>query len=432
MLRLARRGQGGAAGAGHRPAAVVHAAGVLLRRHRARDRDAQRASAVRGGGVRARAEQRRRDRGAARAAPGRERAPDRHERPARTRRWSCSSASGPPPASSPWRSCCCPRSATPEPGSTGSGSGATRRSASSPGCRAGPSATSRRTRSRSGSRCSSRTATAATRPSTSPRSRSSSCPHGLFAVSIMTALAPELASRASRGDFDGLRDQFAMGFRLMGLVVHPRRRRSSLVLARPIVNALLDYGSFTARERRRDRGDARLVRDRALLVLRVPLHAARLLRDAGHPDAVPAQLPRERHQHRARVRALPGVRRPGTRALVVDRVHRRDVRRRSARCGSGSAGSRDGASSTRWRACSSRPRVLARARVGRRDGDRLRDAGPGDRRDDRGARRRRRRLPRHAPPAPRRASSACCATPSAAARSGRRATTGVGLSAARP
>ena len=37
----------------------------------------------------------------------------------------------------------------------------------------------------------------------------------------MTALAPELASRASRGDFDGLRDQFAMGFRLMGLVVLP-------------------------------------------------------------------------------------------------------------------------------------------------------------------------------------------------------------------
>ena len=70
-------------------------------------------------------------------------------------------------------------------------------------------------------------------------------PHGLFAVSIMTALAPELASRASRGDFDGLRAQFAMGFRLMGLVVLPAAA-ILLVLARPIVNALLDYGSFTA------------------------------------------------------------------------------------------------------------------------------------------------------------------------------------------
>ncbi len=70
-------------------------------------------------------------------------------------------------------------------------------------------------------------------------------PHGLFAVSIMTALAPELASRASRGDFDGLRAQFAMGFRLMGLVVLPAAA-ILLVLARPIVNALLDYGSFSA------------------------------------------------------------------------------------------------------------------------------------------------------------------------------------------
>ncbi len=70
-------------------------------------------------------------------------------------------------------------------------------------------------------------------------------PHGLFAVSIMTALAPELASRASRGDLDGLRAQFAMGFRLMGLVVLPAAA-VLFVLARPIVNALLDYGSFTA------------------------------------------------------------------------------------------------------------------------------------------------------------------------------------------
>ena len=72
-------------------------------------------------------------------------------------------------------------------------------------------------------------------------------PHGLFAVSIMTALAPELASRASRGDYDGLRAQFAMGFRLMGVVVLPASA-ILLVLARPIVNALLDYGSFSARD----------------------------------------------------------------------------------------------------------------------------------------------------------------------------------------
>ncbi len=69
-------------------------------------------------------------------------------------------------------------------------------------------------------------------------------PHGLFAVSIMTALAPELASRSSRGDVDGLRSQFALGFRLMGLVVIPAAVVLA-VLARPIVNALLDRGAFT-------------------------------------------------------------------------------------------------------------------------------------------------------------------------------------------
>ncbi len=70
-------------------------------------------------------------------------------------------------------------------------------------------------------------------------------PHGLFAVSIMTALAPELASSASRGDMAGLRRQFALGFRLMTLVVLPAAAILA-VLSRPIVNALLDYGSFTA------------------------------------------------------------------------------------------------------------------------------------------------------------------------------------------
>ena len=70
-------------------------------------------------------------------------------------------------------------------------------------------------------------------------------PHGLFAVSIMTALAPDLAQRAGRGDRDGLRSQFTMGFRLMAFVMIPSVAILT-VLARPIVGALLDYGSFTA------------------------------------------------------------------------------------------------------------------------------------------------------------------------------------------
>lgn len=69
-------------------------------------------------------------------------------------------------------------------------------------------------------------------------------PHGLFAVSLMTALVPELAARASRGDIAGFRDQFSSGLRLMALVVVPAAV-VMVVLARPIVNGLLLYGHFS-------------------------------------------------------------------------------------------------------------------------------------------------------------------------------------------
>lgn len=71
-------------------------------------------------------------------------------------------------------------------------------------------------------------------------------PHGLFAVSIMTALAPELAASANRGAFARFRTQFDDGFRLMVLVVLPAAGLM-VVLAGPIVNAVLRYGDFTAR-----------------------------------------------------------------------------------------------------------------------------------------------------------------------------------------
>ncbi len=46
-------------------------------------------------------------------------------------------------------------------------------------------------------------------------------PHGLFAVSIMTAITPDLARSATRRDWLQLRDRFSYGFRLMGLLVLP-------------------------------------------------------------------------------------------------------------------------------------------------------------------------------------------------------------------
>lgn len=75
-------------------------------------------------------------------------------------------------------------------------------------------------------------------------------PHGLFAVSLMTTLVPELAARASRGDMAGFREQFSLGLRLMALVIVPASV-VMVVLARPIVNGLLLYGHFTTQSAER-------------------------------------------------------------------------------------------------------------------------------------------------------------------------------------
>ncbi len=69
-------------------------------------------------------------------------------------------------------------------------------------------------------------------------------PHGLLAVSLMTTIAPEMASAAGRADFAALRERLSFGLRLTILVVLP----SAAVfvgLARPIVVALLERGAFT-------------------------------------------------------------------------------------------------------------------------------------------------------------------------------------------
>ncbi len=69
-------------------------------------------------------------------------------------------------------------------------------------------------------------------------------PHGLFAVSLMTTLAPDLASLARRTDLAVYRERFALGLRLMALVIVPAAV-GYLVLARPVVSALLERGAFS-------------------------------------------------------------------------------------------------------------------------------------------------------------------------------------------
>jgi putative peptidoglycan lipid II flippase len=70
-------------------------------------------------------------------------------------------------------------------------------------------------------------------------------PHGLFAVSIMTTVAPELAAAGGRGDNAALRHRFSRALRLTLTVLIPAAA-VYVALARPIVVALLQRGAFNA------------------------------------------------------------------------------------------------------------------------------------------------------------------------------------------
>jgi putative peptidoglycan lipid II flippase len=69
-------------------------------------------------------------------------------------------------------------------------------------------------------------------------------PHGLVAVSLMTTVAPDLALFAGRADWAAYRERFRLGLALMGLAAIPAAV-GYLVLARPIVSALLERGAFS-------------------------------------------------------------------------------------------------------------------------------------------------------------------------------------------
>ncbi|MCU1457091.1 MAG: murein biosynthesis integral rane protein MurJ [Actinomycetia bacterium] len=70
-------------------------------------------------------------------------------------------------------------------------------------------------------------------------------PHGLLAVSIITTVAPELASAVTRNDFAELRERFAVGLRLTIAVVLPAAI-GFIALSRPLVAGLLQRGAFSS------------------------------------------------------------------------------------------------------------------------------------------------------------------------------------------
>jgi putative peptidoglycan lipid II flippase len=78
-------------------------------------------------------------------------------------------------------------------------------------------------------------------------------PHGLFAVSLMTTFAPELASAATRGDLTTMRAQLSHALRLTTVIIVPAAALY-IGLARPLIVALLQRGAFSG-------GDASIVAD---------------------------------------------------------------------------------------------------------------------------------------------------------------------------
>jgi putative peptidoglycan lipid II flippase len=69
-------------------------------------------------------------------------------------------------------------------------------------------------------------------------------PHGIFTVSIMTVVGPELARASNAGDLAAFRRRFASGLRIIALVVIPAGALM-IVLAGPIVRGALQYGHFS-------------------------------------------------------------------------------------------------------------------------------------------------------------------------------------------
>ncbi len=68
-------------------------------------------------------------------------------------------------------------------------------------------------------------------------------PYGIFAVSVMSALLPDLSERWALGDLDGYRQRLSLGLRTIAAVVVPAAV-GYLCLARPIVTVVLQHGAL--------------------------------------------------------------------------------------------------------------------------------------------------------------------------------------------
>jgi putative peptidoglycan lipid II flippase len=95
-------------------------------------------------------------------------------------------------------------------------------------------------------------------------------PHGIIAVSVMSALQPDLAERWSLADVGAFRERLSTGLRSIIVTLVPAAV-GYVVLARPIVRMLLEHGAMSA-------GDARTVADvLAVMAVGLPAFSAYLL-----------------------------------------------------------------------------------------------------------------------------------------------------------
>jgi putative peptidoglycan lipid II flippase len=67
-------------------------------------------------------------------------------------------------------------------------------------------------------------------------------PHALVAVSLMSALVPEMSSAYNRSDRQAFKSRFSLGIRLITLIVMPAAT-GYVVLSQPITTGLLQYGA---------------------------------------------------------------------------------------------------------------------------------------------------------------------------------------------
>lgn len=122
-------------------------------------------------------------------------------------------------------------------------------------------------------------------------------PHGLIAVSLMTAVLPRLATSFVDGDLTSYRANFREGLNVLFTVVLAAAA-GYVVVAQLLIQVVFQRGAFNVGHRR-DRPHPHRLRRRVAGVLHLPVRHSGVSRPPEHPHPVLDQRGRKRAQHRA-------------------------------------------------------------------------------------------------------------------------------------